>query len=964
MVFSFPSFVVAAPTTLTVSAAAPTGQTYDVSGNETYSSITVGQAANEVGTININAGNTLTTGSAGTTGTLMGHSASASGTINVSGAGASFTDNGSTYIGENGKGALNISGGATVTTGTSPSDNTYIGYQGNATGAVTVDGTGSTWTSNAIVTLGQPGTASGTIRVQNGGKVVLNANSTLNINNGTLTTTGAGSTFTANAGANLGNGSHIVVTNGATMNFYNVGLYMNVNAVLDISGAGTTVRLENPGNPTTGSWLTAIGGSSISLTDGAHLISDGGYIGGTDPTLSQMTVSGANTRWDSTVRVYVGGSSGGTSSGNGKLTISNGAKVTSATGGVALDTNSSGTMILTGQGSTFSAAANTTLSALGNFYVAYGGTGDVLVTDGALLNADHHISIASASGSTGTLSIGAAKGSAAAAPGTVTTPNVDFGDGTGTLVFNHTSSDYVFAPNITSTGVGTDVIGLYGGTTGFTGDLTGYTGTMSVDGGTLAIAKGQTLSLGGNYQQTLAGILQLGDAASKLAVTGTATFAAGTGIHVDVNALSTLTNGETVSNVIHAGTLNASTFNVVDNSALFDFSAIVNGNAVDLKTVQGTTVTAAVTSSGLPSGEGAAQVLDSVIGSGSTQTGLSSVITALGQMPTVQQVSNAVAQTLPLLVSGTTSISSSVMHTTGEVIRARQWNLSGLSGGDGFLGNKGAWVKPVGSWAHQSERNGISGYSAHSYGIVGGVDGALGSDSRTRLGFALSYMNTKVDGLDTASGNHAAIDAYQAIVYGTHALASSPDVEVNWQADIGVNQNRGHRDISFMASTAHSSYQSFTHHLGLGVARAFQLSDATTVIPTVRADYTYIRDQGYTETGAGVLNLNVGTNDTEALVARAGAHLKQALSDRASLVASAEMGYDFFNKQTSLNSSYVGGGAAFTTNGMHLSPWLAQAGGGVVFAANERTTITARYDLQSRSGFLAQTASVKARWLF
>lgn len=942
--------------TLTVSGSS----TYDVSGNETYTSITVGSNPGDAGTINVTAGSTLTTGSASTTGTLLGHNATASGTLNVSGAGARFTDNGNTYIGEVGTGAINVSSGGALSTGSASSNTTYLGSQAGASGSVTVDGSGSTWTNTGTLSLGQGSAGTGTVQIQNGGSATING--AVNIDKGSVTVTGSGSTFTGNNnGGHLYSGSRLTVANGAALNFSSSNpslgsFYVTGGSTLQISGTGSTMRVHD--SASNAAWLTVESGGTASLTNGGYLSTDGAFIGGGNSTQAQMTVSGANTRWESTVRIYVGGLSGGTSSGNGKLTVSNGATVTSATGGVALDSGSSGTMILTGQGTTFSAAANSTLGYLGNFYVSYGGTGTVLVTDGALLNADHHISVATVAGSTGTLSIGAAQGATAAAPGVVTTPSIDFGAGTGKLVFNHTSTDYVFAPNITGAGS----VGLYSGTTRFTGSLSGYTGTMTVDGGTLNVAGGQTLSLGGNYQQSAAGALKLGANSGELSVAGTATFAAGSGLNVDVAGANTLAAGETLPNVISAGTLSAGTFKLSDNSALFDFTATVNGNAIDLNVHKVGSVVASVDSTGLSSGAGAARVLDGFVASGTSGNDVANVVTGLGRLPTQREVSNAVAQTLPLLVTGTTEVAIDMLQATSQVIQARQAGLVGLSSGDSLPVSKGFWVKPVGSWAQQGDRNGVSGYSAGSFGLVSGIDGDVGGN--TRLGFALSYMNSKVDGRNTASGNHAKIDAYQAIFYGSHTLDSMSAVEVNWQADLGINRNRGRRDISFMDRTARSKYDSYTAHIGLGIARAVRLGRATAIIPSLRADYSYIREQGYTETGAGALNLRVAGSDGQELIVMTKAHLSQALSDRTRLVASAGVGGDLLNHRNSLTASYTGGGTAFVTRGMKRSPWVAQAGIGVTVRASERTQVSARYDVQSRSAFLGQTASVKVRWLF
>ena len=92
------------------------------------------------------------------------------------------------------------------------------------------------------------------------------------------------------------------------------------------------------------------------------------------------------------------------------------------------------------------------------------------------------VTIAANAGSTGTLNIGAGAGDPAAAPGTLTAPSIAFGAGTGTINFNHTSADYVFAPAISGGGT----VNVLAGTTILTADNS-YTGARTVSGGTLAV---------------------------------------------------------------------------------------------------------------------------------------------------------------------------------------------------------------------------------------------------------------------------------------------------------------------------------------------------------------------------------------------------------------------------------------------------------------------------------------------
>ena len=134
--------------------------------------------------------------------------------------------------------------------------------------------------------------------------------------------------------------------------------------------------------------------------------------------------------------------------------------------------------------------------------------------------------IATNAGAIGTLNIGAGAGSPAAAPGTLNAPSVAFGGvgtGTGTINFNHTSADYVFAPAISGGGT----VNVLAGTTILTGANT-YFGATNVDAGTLragapntfsssattTVASGGTLDLNG-FGQTIsvltnAGLVNMG----------------------------------------------------------------------------------------------------------------------------------------------------------------------------------------------------------------------------------------------------------------------------------------------------------------------------------------------------------------------------------------------------------------------------------------------------------------------
>jgi outer membrane autotransporter protein len=304
---------------------------------------------------------------------------------------------------------------------------------------------------------------------------------------------------------------------------------------------------------------------------------------------------------------------------------------------------------------------------------------------------------------------------------------------------------------------------------------------------------------------------------------------------------------------------------------------------------------------------------------------------------------------------------SGSLHSVNRIVQARQEGQHGRSSGDGFVGNKNAWVKPFGSVADQDDKSGVSGYKAKTSGIVFGVDTEV--QNINRLGGALAITRASVDGNSVVAPQSSTVDSYQLMVYGSRSLSDVTDV--NFQADVGNHNNEGTRSILFTGSRANSEYNSLSFHLGAGVAHTLKLNEKTSFTPSVRADYTRVRDSSYTETGAGALNLAVGTNTTEEFILSADAKLTHQLQERTLLTANLGAGYDTMNQQASITAAYAGApSASFTTQGLKPSAWLVRGGLGVVHTAASGLELTARYDVESRESFINQTVSAKLRWSF
>lgn len=107
------------------------------------------------------------------------------------------------------------------------------------------------------------------------------------------------------------------------------------------------------------------------------------------------------------------------------------------------------------------------------------------------------------------------------------------------------------------------------------------------------------------------------------------------------------------------------------------------------------------------------------------------------------------------------------------------------------------------------------------------------------------------------------------------------------QADIGLNKNKTSRAINFggLNLLASGNYDGWAGHVGAGISRHYDISAKTSITPGLRADYTRLHDQGYTETGAPGLNLSISGSNTDELILMVDARIAHAMMGKTTLTA-------------------------------------------------------------------------------
>ncbi len=255
------------------------------------------------------------------------------GTAQVQTAGAQAL---SLYTGANGSGTLDISNGGTVSNLSS-----YVGFSAGSSGAVTVDGTGSSWTSLFSLDVGYAG--SGTLALTNGGTVKVAAGG-----GSVMLAGGAGSSGTLNIGnggaAGILNAARVTGGSGtATLNFNHTNsayyftndgtssgaaIIISGSTTVNQNGSGTTILTGNNdyfGDTNINAGTLLVNGSITSNT----FVNSGGTLGGSG-SLGNVTVNSGGT--------LSPGNSPGILTVNGNLTLNSGATTVMQIDGATLGT--------------------------------------------------------------------------------------------------------------------------------------------------------------------------------------------------------------------------------------------------------------------------------------------------------------------------------------------------------------------------------------------------------------------------------------------------------------------------------------------------------------------------------------------------------------------------------------------------------------------------------------------------
>lgn len=469
--------------------------------------------------------------------------------------------------------------------------------------------------------------------------------------------------------------------------------------------------------------------------------------------------------------------------------------------------------------------------------------------------------------------------------------------------------------------------------------------------------------IGGDFSNASGGELVLGvdddSTYSTLEVGGMLDFAEGSAVYVNVqNGGANLADGDALVDVVSGAS--AATFgsvSVADNALGWKFELVEQADGFDLnaRSTGFDTVVGGLAQGGTPLVQGAGGALDAVIADSDNLA----IAATFGEQNSASALASLAAQTLPLLNTGTDQAARAVLAGAAKVVQARAESSVGLSAGDAVNHDAYAWVEPVAARSTQDAINGVSGYDATSTGFVLGIDQL--TDSAWRMGAGFGVSHSQVDGRGSST-HHADLDTTQVFFYGAGDVA--PAIMGNFQLTFASGDVHGRRQLPSFGVVAQSDYSTDSVTARAGLSHLMTLTPARSVTWLAGVEYAQLNSGGYTETGAGALNLSVQADRADSLIMSGGARLTEQLPSGSVIKASLVLGYDAKKSQESLTAAYQGGGSLFTTDGLDQDPWSAEFGLSLARQITPASQLSFNYQASLAQAFLGQSASLKYRWSF
>jgi autotransporter-associated beta strand protein len=288
---------------------------------------------------------------------------------------------------------------------------------------------------------------------------------------------------------------------------------------------------------------------------------------------------------------------------------------------------------------------------------------------------------------------------------------------------------------------------------------------------------------------------------------------------------------------------------------------------------------------------------------------------------------------------------------------------TGISSGDEYCLN-GLWASGYGSYLNQGKRHGIVGYSAWNAGTVIGFDRMC--NDAVILGVSGGYAYADVDS-NTPNYENTEIHSAQCTLYGAFVDPHYPCF-MDVTGYFSHNWYNGEREINIgniIVRRAKSNYGGQQYAVCSDGGFRINLNEDVEIDPLLSVYWNHLGINGYTETGADSINLNLKKQTYNQLLSGLGIRVLGNLeSESGKIISEAHVRwfYDYIGDPMAVTSNFTGGGASFATNGCKPARNSFNAGGQILFDMNNDHWVIGAFDLELKGQFFGAYASLTLRY--
>jgi outer membrane autotransporter protein len=297
---------------------------------------------------------------------------------------------------------------------------------------------------------------------------------------------------------------------------------------------------------------------------------------------------------------------------------------------------------------------------------------------------------------------------------------------------------------------------------------------------------------------------------------------------------------------------------------------------------------------------------------------------------------------------------------TGTLINRMDEIRSGAAGGAGN-GPWGAWTRGFGGCLNQGARGSSEGYKGDLLGVSLGFDRLL--SDRFLVGLSGGFARSRIrpdDGRTRTDGN-----SWQAGLYGNFARDA---FSLSAVLSCAGNRYEASRHILFGTTDRVAESRYGGHQVAGSLEGGYTFgSGGFDIMPLVSLRYMRLHLDGYSETGAGSLNLTVEAQDYDMLQSGLGVKLSRPLLHGDARVlpeVHLKWLYDFIGDRQQATSTFTGTGASFATEGFDPPQSSINAGATLTVAARSGLTLSLNYEFEAKEDFRSHTGLIAVRYAF